>query len=125
MAGFALLLVGLLCPRRLKADDLKSPAAADWPVYRHDLALSGATPAKGHAASRRELWSVAAPGTPIIADVDGNGWAEVVAISHDGKLRIIGDARSISAGLRGSPPLSESPADTSELRGQPDQDKRD
>jgi outer membrane protein assembly factor BamB len=39
----------------------------------------------------REVWSVAASGTPVVADVNGDRLVEVLAVGGDGILRIIGD----------------------------------
>jgi len=52
---------------------------------------------KIHAVSGSDgtpLWSINASGSPIIADVDGDGWTEILAVGHDGKLRIVGRADS-------------------------------
>ena len=48
---------------------------------------------KIHAASGKdghEIWAIPASGQPIVADVDGDGLLEVLAVGHDGTLRIIG-----------------------------------
>ena len=37
-------------------------------------------------------WTVDAMGRPIVADVTGDGWAEVIAAGGDGQLRVIGSA---------------------------------
>jgi len=39
-----------------------------------------------------EVWTIAASGKPIVADVDGDGLVEVVAVGNDGVLRAIGEA---------------------------------
>ncbi len=38
----------------------------------------------------KSVWSVDASGSPIIADVNGDGWAEILAVGLDSKLRIVG-----------------------------------
>ena len=56
-----------------------------------ELVFSG--DGKIHAVSGSDgnrLWSVDASGSPIIADVDGDGWTEILAVGLDGKLRIVG-----------------------------------
>jgi outer membrane protein assembly factor BamB len=56
---------------------------------------------KLHAASGRngaELWSLAAGGWPIAADVTGDGLVEILAVGSDGVLRIIGDESQAASG---------------------------
>jgi hypothetical protein len=41
-----------------------------------------------------EVWKIAASGRPIVADVDGDGMIEVIAVGYDGVLRVIGNHQS-------------------------------
>jgi hypothetical protein len=64
------------------------PAAADWPVFRHDLALTGVSPGRGNIVSPRILWEhylgvpfvQVATDRPVkptdVADLDGDGRPE-------------------------------------------------
>src|SRR5438309_730427 len=66
----------------------------DWPVYRHDAALSGVSPGKGHITKPEIKWEYylgAPPVTiatdriaenPNIADLDGDGLPEIVTAPH-------------------------------------------
>src|SRR5947199_6279199 len=59
--------------------------SADWPVYRHDLALTGVSPGRGRIATPRILWEhyLGVPFVPVatdrpvqpadVADFDGDG----------------------------------------------------
>jgi outer membrane protein assembly factor BamB len=65
-----------------------SAATKDWPVYRHDVALSGVSPAKGRIVTPDVKWEyyLGAPFVPIaaakneasgnVADLDGDGTPE-------------------------------------------------
>ena len=65
----------------------------DWPVYRHDVALSGVSPGKGRIVKPEILWeyylgappvTVAAdrkPENPNVADLDGDGTPEKFSLN--------------------------------------------
>src|SRR5436190_18300270 len=65
---------------------------SDWPVYRHDVALSGVSPGKGKIAKPSVNWEyyLGAPFVPVatdrearpyhIADLDGDGQLEQFAL---------------------------------------------
>ncbi|HEX5447333.1 MAG TPA: hypothetical protein VFW87_26195, partial [Pirellulales bacterium] len=58
--------------------------------------LYGGGDGKVHAhrgSDGHELWTVDCSGMPIVADVDGDGWVEIVAVGQDGWLRVIGNAK--------------------------------
>ncbi len=79
-----------LVAQPIRADE--TLPATDWPVYRHDRALSGVTRAKGRITRpailaeyylgppRIELVATADP-SPRVVDLDGDGKAEQFAIS--------------------------------------------
>src|SRR5437588_5615481 len=60
-------------------------AGPDWPVFRHDLALTGVSPGRGKIATPRILWEhyLGVPFVPMatdrppqpadVADLDGDG----------------------------------------------------
>src|SRR5438105_11489240 len=68
---------------------------ADWPVYRHDVALTGVSPGRGRIATPRILWEhyLGVPFVPVaadrpvqpadVADLDGDGRPE--RFSTDGQ----------------------------------------
>ncbi|NPV48454.1 MAG: PQQ-binding-like beta-propeller repeat protein [Armatimonadetes bacterium] len=70
-----------------------APAANDWPVYRHDLRLTGVTEAPGRITAPQVLWEhyLGAPYVPIAtsrppenpyeADLDGDGTPERFSLS--------------------------------------------
>lgn len=71
----------------------RAPAANDWPVYRHDTRLTGATAAVGGITTPQVLWEhyLGAPYVPIAtsrapehpseADLDGDGTPERFSLS--------------------------------------------
>jgi hypothetical protein len=98
VSALASLLVAVLFACRLDASDINA-SPPDWPVYRHDAALSGVTPAEGNI-DRPEVHGEYYLGTPYqklvttsydppsgVADLDGDGTPEHYAIS-DRTIRV-------------------------------------
>src|SRR3954451_23162543 len=81
--------------------EAQTSGTADWPVYRHDSALTGTTKAKGKITSPKVKWEyylgippanlvdVAASGRGNLADLDGDGILERYVID-DKTIRIFG-----------------------------------
>jgi outer membrane protein assembly factor BamB len=90
-----------------------APATADWPVFRHDLALTGVSPGRGNIVTPRVLWEhyLGVPYVPVatdrpakpadVADLDGDGRPE--RFSLDGQTIRVTD-------LAGKPLWSQSVA---------------
>lgn len=96
----------VILPLKVWAAEPNATSNAEWPVYRHDVALSGVTLAKGKITSPEVLWeyylgippaSLVETGSPELAqviDLDGDGVLERYTIdgntitTHDinGKL---------------------------------------
>src|SRR4051794_1110122 len=97
-----------------------APAAADWPVYGHDLANSRSAgrdgPTAAQAGSLQQAWRFDAPngdftGTPVVADgvlVAGTNLGSIHALdAMTGKQlwsREVGGQGNGSAGVDGAPP---------------------
>jgi hypothetical protein len=92
-------------------------ADADWPLFRHDLRLTGATPAKGAIRKPKILWSryLGAPLQELVSrkgteedayDLAGDGNRELFQIQGR-TLHIQTQALSRSSG-RAAPPVLES-----------------
>jgi outer membrane protein assembly factor BamB len=61
-------------------------AAADWPMYRHDVALTGVSPGRGRIATPRVVWEyyLGVPLVPVATDRPANP-AEVADLDGDGR----------------------------------------
>jgi outer membrane protein assembly factor BamB len=82
---FGMLAVTFTRPKIARA---APPAATDWPLFRHDLALTGVSPGRGKIATPRVFWEhyLGVPFVPVatdrtakpadVADLDGDGRPE-------------------------------------------------
>src|SRR5439155_11531336 len=59
---------------------------ADWPVYRHDVALTGVSPGRGRIVTPRVLWEhyLGVPSVPVAADRPANP-ADAADLDGDGR----------------------------------------
>src|SRR6266536_2827710 len=84
--------VHALCAFLLAGSSLAA-GTNDWPVYRHDAALSGVSPGKGRIRKPEIKWeyylgappvTIAAdrkPANPNVADLDGDGMSEMFSLN--------------------------------------------
>src|SRR4051812_48191783 len=87
----AIVLVALLAlPRIVPAADPKPLPGSDWPMYRHDPALTAASPLRGgFAKAPRVAWSVDLGGAKIpsesiaVGDFRGERREEFLALGAD------------------------------------------
>jgi len=68
-------------------------AGADWPMFRQDIMHSGTSNALGNFSGVNTLWKYNAGSwiisSPSIADIDNNGFPEIVFGSGDGKIHVL------------------------------------
>jgi len=69
-------------------------AGAEWPMFRNNVIHSGASNITGNFSGVKTLWKYNAGSwvisSPSIADIDNDGFPEIVFGSGDGKIHVLG-----------------------------------
>src|SRR5262245_30973415 len=85
--------IGLVAAAEEKPSAPAFLAGSDWPMYRHDSALSATSPIRGGLAEApRVAWSLdlGGPRVPseavVVRDVTGDGRPKVLVAAEDGRL---------------------------------------
>lgn len=64
-----------------------------WPMFRHDPRHTSLSPGKSDITRLKTKWSLPAgnlvESSPAIGDIDGDGKAEVIALSYSGKMYVL------------------------------------
>lgn len=103
-------------PARSSAHRREETAKLDWPVYRHDVALTGTSPGRGKIVQPEVLWEYylgppfiaiatnTPPAPPNIADLDGDGKPEKFILEgHTIRVMDMADKLLWSYTVRGHP----------------------
>jgi len=88
----------------------------EWPMFHHDLNHTGCTPATGNASVKDYglLWSYTTDdkvlSSPVIADLDRDGYMETIVGSYDGKLYVFNSTGALKWNLTAGGAIHSTPA---------------